>query len=178
MNFELFNSSYINEMIHLFTEVFSDAEGPAEGKAIGELVSNLISDTDDKDLIGCIAVQGSKLSGGIFFSRFTLPNDKIAFILSPVAVDTQFQGLGIGQQLIEYGLNYLKSKNVELVLTYGDPDYYVKTGFQQIAESVIQAPHRLSQPIGWLAQSLDGDPIKAIHGRTQCVSALSDQQYW
>ena len=72
----------------------------------------------------------------------------------------------------------LKSLGVNLAFTYGDPAFYSKTGFTQISESVVKAPYVLSQPIGWLAQTLDGNPIKATHGATQCVEALSDQKYW
>ena len=88
------------------------------------------------------------------------------------------QGTGLGQQLINYGLNHLKTLKVNLAFTYGDPSFYSKTGFNQISESAVKAPFELSQPEGWLAQSLDGNPIKAMQGPTKCVEALSDQEYW
>jgi putative acetyltransferase len=178
MNYELFENSDKDEVIQLFTNVFSASEGKEEGQVIGNLVSNLIHDTDQDDLIGCIAKENEIVQGGIFFSRFTVPDDQAAFILSPVAIATKNQGSGIGQQLIHYGLNHLKSINVNLVFTYGDPAYYSKTGFQQINENVIQAPYPLSQPVGWLAQSLNGKPIKTMSGSTRCVAALSNADYW
>jgi len=178
MNYELFNNSYKDTVIQLFTDVFSESEGNSEGQVIGNLVSNLINDTNQEDLIGCIAKEGETVQGGIFFSRFKVPNDWSAFILSPVAIATKVQGSGIGQQIINYGLNHLKSMNVNLVFTYGDPAYYSKTGFQQIKESVIQAPYPLSQPVGWLAQSLNGKPIEVMPGPTRCVAALSNPEYW
>ena len=107
-----------------------------------------------------------------------MPGGEVAFILSPVAISTSVQGSGIGQQLINYGLNQLKSLSVNLVFTYGDPNYYSKTGFKQISESIMKAPFELSQPEGWLAQPLDSNPIKATQGATKCVEALSDQKYW
>ena len=116
--------------------------------------------------------------GCIFFSRFVVPTDKVAFILSPVAIATSEQGTGIGQRLIGYGLEYLKSLKVDLAFTYGDPNYYSKTGFKHLSESIVKAPFELSQPEGWLAQSLDGNPIGAMQGSTKCVWALSDKKYW
>ena len=178
MNYELYKNSYKDEVIKLFTDVFSESEGDSEGHVIGNLVSNLINDTYQDDLIGCIAKQDDTVNGGIFFSRFIVPNGQLAFILSPVAIATKVQGSGFGQQLINFGLNHLKSINVSLVITYGDPAYYTKTGFQQITESVIQAPYPLSQPVGWLAQSLTGKPIQAMPGSTRCVDALSNSDYW
>lgn len=89
-----------------------------------------------------------------------------------------WKGVGIGQELVRYGLEHLKSLNIDLVFTYGDPGYYSKVGFQTIAESIVEAPCPLSQPIGWLVQSLDGSPILTMNGSTQCVQALNDPSLW
>ena len=67
---------------------------------------------------------------------------------------------------------------MNLALTYGDPNYYSKTGFNHIGETIVKAPLELSQPEGWLAQSLDGKPIETVQGSNKCVEALSDQKYW
>ena len=178
MKLSLFNPSDTQEVIELFTKVFSASENESEGQLIGKLVSDLIATTESQDLIGCVAISNNRIVGCIFFSRFGVPGGEVAFILSPVAISTSVQRSGVGQQLINYGLNQLKSLSVNLVFTYGDPNYYSKTGFSQISESVVKAPFELSQPEGWLAQSLDGDPIKGMQGSTKCVEALSDQKYW
>ena len=72
----------------------------------------------------------------------------------------------------------LKLLGVKLAFTYGDPNYYSKTGFVHISESIIRALFKLSQPEGWLAQSLDGKPMQSMQGTTECVEALSDPKYW
>ena len=165
-------------VIHLFTKVFSASENDAEGEIIGNLVSDLIRITKSGDLMGFVATSGGRIVGCIFFSRMIVPVDVVAFILSPVAIATSKQGTGIGQRLIRFGLDHLRTHNVQLVFTYGDPAYYSKTGFNQINESIVQAPFELSQPEGWLAQSLDGKSVKAMQGPSKCVEALSDQKYW
>ena len=174
----LFDSSYANEVIQLFTTVFSESENESEGKIIGNLVSKLITTTKAEDLIGFVATSGERVVGAIFFSRIIVPSEEVAFILSPVAIATSEQGKGVGQQLINYGLHHLKSSGVELAFTYGDPRFYSKVGFSQISESIVKAPFELSQPEGWLAQSLSDNPVEAMHGSTRCVDALSDQTYW
>jgi putative acetyltransferase len=178
MRFSLFRKSKSQEVIDLFKSVFSASEGDAEGQLIANYAEKLIATTKLQDLIGCIAEDDEIIVGCIFFSRFTVPSGKDAFILSPVAVSTDVQCTGIGQKLIRYGLDHLRSSNVSLAFTYGDPSYYSKTGFVQINEDIVKAPFPLSQPVGWLAQSLNGQEIQAMAGPTQCVEALNDPGLW
>ena len=51
-------------------------------------------------------------------------------------------------------------------------------GFQQISEDIVKAPLKLTQPEGWLAQSLQSDVIDAMVGSSVCVKALNKQEYW
>jgi len=178
MAFSLFRESQTQAVIDLFKRVFSDSEGEAEGQVIADFVSKLIETTKAQDLIGCVAEDDGKIIGCIFFSRFMVPSGQVAFILSPVAVSTDMQGKGVGQKLIEYGLDHLRFLNVSLAFTYGDPNFYSKIGFKQISENLVKAPFPLSQPIGWLAQSLDGSEIQSMTGPTQCVEALNNESLW
>jgi len=59
----------------------------------------------------------------------TFESEVNAFLLGPVAIHTSYQGKGIGQKLINFGLNTLKENGVELAFTYGDPNFYSKVGF-------------------------------------------------
>ena len=178
MNFAAYNSEQSQEIIKLFTEVFSDSEGQEEGRVIGQLVSELISTTDPQKLFGYVSISDGNIIACIFFSRLTLPSSKNAFILSPVAVSSQKQGKGGGQQLINFGIQQLKNSGVELVFTYGDPNFYSKVGFVNIGEDVVKAPMKLTYPEGWLAQSLNNKGITSEVGVTKCVDALNKQKYW
>ncbi len=95
-----------------------------------------------------------------------------------MAIRTGHQRQGIGQELIKYGLSVLKEEGVELVLTYGDPRFYSKIGFRVVTEALVPPPLRLSQPEGWMAQSLVGDQIEPIVGKSYCVEALNRAEYW
>ena len=178
MNFSIFDSGQSQIVIKLFNNVFSDSEGEAEGELIGQLVSDLITTTDAQDLKGFVALSQNEIVGCIFFSRLTLEDNITAFILAPVAVSTNHQGKGIGQQLIAFGIQYLKEQGIDLLITYGDPNFYSKTGFHSISQACIKPPLRLSQPEGWLAQSLTGEIIEPIDGISKCVAALNKQAYW
>jgi len=166
------------EIIKLFTDVFSGSEGKEEGQLIGQLVTELIATTDSKDLLGYSSYLNGNIVSCIFFSRLVLPSHKIAFILSPVAVAKQQQGKGIAQELITFGIQQLQSYGVELLFTYGDPDFYSKVGFVKIDENTVKAPKKLTYPDGWLAQTLNNEGITPETGVMKCVDALNKQVYW
>ena len=134
MNLSTFNPNQAEEIRNLFKAVFSDSEGETEGTLIGNLAYDLIIETDKKDLYGFVATEEEKIMGCIFFSRLTFDSDVRAFVLSPVAVHSDHQGKGIGQQLINYGIGELKNEGVELVMTYGDINFYSKVGLKPISE--------------------------------------------
>ena len=178
MELSTYNPSNIEEIKQLFTKTFSDSEGQKEGLIIGNLAYDLMTSTDDNDLYGFIATENKKVIGSILFSKLTFENKIKAFLLSPVAIHTRYQGKGIGQKLINFGLNSLKENGVELAFTYGDPSFYSKVGFKPITEELIKAPLKLTYPEGWLGQSLVSDEIKPITGNSHCVDALNKPEYW
>lgn len=178
MEFSTYKKTSIEEIKQLFTKVFSDSEGPGEGSLIGNLAFDLIERTDSKDIYGFVATENDQIIGSIFFTRLIFENGTNTFILAPVAIHTDWQGRGIGQNLIKYGIYHLKKEGVTLMFTYGDPNYYSKVGFSQISEKVAKAPLKLSQPEGWLCQSLVGSEIEPITGHSHCVEALNKAEYW
>jgi putative acetyltransferase len=177
-----FHSGYASrecEICDLFTATFSASEGPDEGAVIGDFVHDLMNTTPNQDLFVWSAYEDDELIGCIFFSRLVFEqDDRVAFILSPVAVKTDRQRSGIGQDLIGYGLSELRQKGIDFVTTYGDPQYYCKTGFRQITEEFAQAPLKLSFPEGWLGQSLVGADEQPLIGASSCVPALNKPELW
>ncbi|MGR5352332.1 GNAT family N-acetyltransferase [Vibrio sp. DNB22_19_2] len=167
-----------SEMIALFTQTFSDSEGEAEGQTIGALVSELLKTTPEKDLKGFIAREGDRLIAGVLFTPLRFESGETGYLLSPMATLTECQGKGVGQALIQFGLKQLKLQGVNLVFTYGDPSFYSKVGFQQVTEAQCKAPHKLSYPHGWLAQSLTNEALMPVAGSSSCAQALDNPVYW
>ena len=164
----------------LFRSVFSQAGGEAEGELVGNVAKELMRETAEDDLHGFVAVEQEQIVGSIFFSRVTFEGNAVieCFLLAPVAIHSGFQRQGLGQKLINEGLNRLRDQQVNVVLTYGDPKYYCKVGFQSISHKVIRAPFTLSQPEGWLGQSLLDGSIETLSGRCLCVNAWNNPHYW
>ena len=179
MQHQLYMGGRDQEIIQLFKQTFTDSEGASEGELIGALVQQFFTTTKAEDLNVFISVEAHEIIGAVLFSRFRFEHsDKEAWLLSPAAVHTSHQGKGVGQGLIHFAHSFLQSKGVEIVVTYGDINFYSKVGYQPISEDIIKAPQPLSYPEGWIAQSLQGAPLVSIAGETYCVDALNDPVYW
>lgn len=162
----------------LFVSVFSESADEQEGGLVGGLAKKLVACTGGRDVYGFAAVKQDRIVGAICFSRLTFDEPLDAFILAPVAVHGGHQRTGIGQSLIAHGLRQMARHGVSFVVTYGDPAFYMKVGFHPLSTDVVQPPYKLSQPEGWLGQSLSHDSLISMHGRCSCVEALDDPTYW
>lgn len=178
MKLRSFRSSDATQVQALFQATFTEAENEQEGALIGRLVAELAGQAHTKDVFGFLACDEDEIVGGIFFSRLTFSQPLEAFILSPVAVSSKHQGQGIGQKLISFGLQALAERGVEFVMTYGDPAFYSRVGFQPISVEEVEPPHELSQPEGWIGQNLTGGVLDMNLGSCACVAALDDPAYW
>ncbi|MET0088799.1 MAG: N-acetyltransferase [Candidatus Thiodiazotropha sp.] len=144
----ILDKSKQQKVAELFTSAFTMSEGEQEGKLIGDLSSQLASKIDNNEIICFGTFENETLIGSIFFTRLHFSERIRIYLLAPVAVSADHQGNGIGQSLINYGLNELKKLRVDVVVTYGDPSFYSKVGFKALSETVIQAPLELSMPFG------------------------------
>lgn len=178
MNHKIIDKTCQEEVVGLFTSVFTASEGEDEGKLIGKLVSELSSEIDNQEIICLGTYEEDSIIGSIFFTRLWFNEAIQVYMLAPVAVNTEHQRKGVGQALINYGLDELKQRGVEITVTYGDPSFYSKVGFQALSETVIQAPLKLSMPFGWIGQSLTREAIPTILERPVCVKAFNDPNYW
>jgi predicted N-acetyltransferase YhbS len=178
MNHKIINKNSQEEVAKLFTSVFTLSEGEKEGRLIGNLASKLSSRIDNQEIICFGTYEGESIVGAIFFTRLQFKTVIQVYMLAPVAVRKDYQRKGVGQALINFGLNELKNRSVAVAITYGDPSYYSKVGFHALSENVIQAPLKLLMPEGWLGQSLAEKPIPTIKERPSCVEAFNDPAYW
>ena len=178
MNFRILDKDSEEEVASLFTSAFSLSEGEQEGRLIGKLASELAARVDNQEIVCIGACVDGSVIGAIFFTRLRFDEPIDAYMLAPVAVSAAHQGKGVGQALINFGLNELKNRSASVAVTYGDPAFYSKTGFQTLSEDVIQAPLPLSMPWGWLGQSLSGESIPILKSRPTCVQEFDKPDYW
>lgn len=180
MQFERFGHYSASEITTLFTHVFSDSEGANAGLQIGALTEKMQRECNSNELMPFIAHHEGTLFAAVFFSQlyFKHPSKVNAVILSPMAVASSQQGKGIGQQLIRFALNELKANGIDFVVTYGDPNFYSKTGFLPLSDQQLIPPFALSYPHGWQAVSLTGKAMSELEGEINCVPPLNQAEYW
>ena len=178
MNYKILDKSSKEEVASLVTAAFSSSEGVGEGELVGKLALELCSRADNSEIICIGAYDEGSINGVIFFTRLRFNEPITVYMLAPVAVRTGQQGKGVGQSLIRFGLNDLRNRSVDVAITYGDPSFYSRLGFQPLSENTIKAPVRLSMPEGWLGQSLKEGPIPGISDRPTCVKEFNDPAYW
>ncbi|SDJ09143.1 GNAT family N-acetyltransferase [Lutimaribacter saemankumensis] len=167
------------EITDLFRSTFTDSEGAEEGELIGALVARMLATVDAADIFVFCAIDAGTLAGAAVFTRMTYSEDeRVVFILSPMAVATAYQGKGIGQELLAFGLTELRDNGVDVALTYGDINFYSRVGFRQIPEAVAPPPLPLTYPEGWLGQSLTNRQLAPLRGLSGCVAALNDPALW
>ena len=179
-------------IVDLFRETFTASEGAAEGASIGALVRDLLVGTAPEDIHVFIAeaedpipaaapaaIPAAIPAAAAIFTRLSYPQDeRMVFLLSPLAVATARQGRGIGQELLVQALEALRTDGVDVVMTYGDPAFYGKVGFALISQDIARPPLPLSQPEGWLGYWLGAGGSAPLVGRSTCVRALRDPHHW
>lgn len=179
MKFSTAYKEHSPEIIALFKATFTTSEGTAEGAQIGQLVSGMLETVSAKDISVFSALADDEVVGSAVFTRMRYPQDtRRVFILSPMAVAPSWQGKGLGQKLLSFGLKELRQNGVNVALTYGDINFYSKVGFSQISEALAQPPLPLSYPHGWLGQPLSGSPLAPLKGPSRCVEPLANPALW
>ena len=179
MHFSTVLNGLEQQVIDLFSATFAASEGAGEGAIIGGLVRRLLAGTAPRDIRPFLAEEGGAVIGAAIFTRLTYAGDpRTVFLLSPMAVATERQGGGIGQALLRHALAGLRAEGVDVVMTYGDPAFYGRVGFRPLDVADAPAPHPLSQPEGWVGQSLSDAEMTPLRGRPACVAALDDPGFW
>ena len=160
-------------------KVHLNAFDQPEGETVSQLAIDLLEDKAALPILSLVAEQDDEIIGNVIFSSVNIEGAEgvSAFILAPLAVTRFAQRKGIGTLLINKGLETLKERGAEIVLVYGDPNYYMRTGFK--AGHNLKSPHKLKYPEGaWMAQGLTESIITKTQGTVRCALSLNSPEYW
>ncbi len=160
-------------------KVHQNAFGQSEGETISQLAIDILEDKTALPILSLVAEQDNEIIGNVIFSSVNIEGTEgiSAYILAPLAVIKNKQSTGIGTKLINQGLEILRKRDAEIVLVYGDPNYYIRTGFK--AGHNLKAPYKLEYPEeAWMAQELVENILTKTQGTIRCASSLSSPKYW
>lgn len=160
-------------------KVHQNAFGQPEGESVSQLAIDLLEDKTALPILSLVAEHDSEIAGNVIFSSANIEGaDGVStYILAPLAVTMHEQRSGIGTLLINKGLDTLKERGADIVLVYGDPNYYMRTGFK--SGHNLKPPQKLSYPIeAWMAQELKENILTKTRGMVQCALSLNSPEYW
>lgn len=162
----------------VIAELHRAAFGAEEGPELADLVVDLLSDPTAQPLLSLVAIDDGAVVGHVIFSHVIVEgSDAGVSIMAPLAVAPDRQRSGIGTRLIEQGLAMLAEQGKGIVLVYGDPAYYSRTGFG--ADHNLKPPHELRYPReAWMAQELQPGALATTVGTVRCAAALNDPKHW
>ena len=154
------------------------AFGESDGETISQLAIELLEYKNAEPTLSLVAEQNNEIIGNIIFSPVKIEGIKgvSAYILAPLAVANDNQKKGIGTKLINQGIETLRNRGADIVLVYGDPNYYARTGFK--AGHNLEAPYKLEYPEAFLAQELVKGVLAKTQGMVRCALPLNSAELW
>ena len=160
-------------------KVHLNAFDESEGEIVAQLAVDLLEDKTALPILSLVAEQDNEIIGSVIFSSVNIEGVEgvSAYILAPLAVTRFAQRNGIGTLLINNGFETLKERGAEIVLVYGDPDYYMRTGFK--AGHNLKPPYKLKYPEeAWMAHELVENILVKTQGTVRCALSLSSPEFW
>ncbi|MGV0885461.1 N-acetyltransferase [Acinetobacter venetianus] len=89
--------------------------------------------------VSLVAETHGKIVGHIAFSPVSISDGTTDWYgVGPIPVIPEYQGKGIGSELMREGLNRIKTLNAKGCVLLGDPNYYGKFGFKADARLILK----------------------------------------
>ena len=116
-------------------------------------------------VISLVAEVDGQIVGHILFSPVTVEPHagKRLLGLAPMAVDSEWQGRGMGSELIRAGLARATEAGYDGVVVLGHTTYYPRFGFRPAAEFGLGCEYD-APPEAFMAVALPGRSLDGVHG--------------
>jgi putative acetyltransferase len=161
-------------------EVHWSAFAEDDREIVARLAVDLLSEETTPPTLSLVAVTEGIVAGHVAFTPATAEGieDFRGYILAPLAVRPDHQRRHIGTLLVESAIRQLSGMGTDLLLVYGDPEYYGRFGFSaDVAESCVP-PYELEYPSGWQGIVLSERGIPESPFTLDCVASLRDPALW
>ncbi len=159
--------------------IHKKAFGEEERDSIIQLVTEFITQPGEFSVFSFVSKDNESLNGHVIFSEVKFKTHiKKAYILAPLAVMPSQQKKGLGTNLVNHGLEYLKSLGAQFVFVYGDPNYYSRFGFKVENSNLFVPPFELQFPHGWQYLSFNNPSLPSLPIEFSCAPPLSKSELW
>ena len=157
----------LDDIARLYPDAFPDED-------LLPLVSALVS--EQSGVLSLIAVRNGLLCGHVCFTRCQIAARESVALLGPLAVAPRVQRTGVGSALVRAGLVQMRECGASQVNVLGDPEYYVRFGFQP--DRTVRPPYPIPEEWGPAWQCLrfgTGDPFS---GKLEVPRPWQDAALW
>lgn len=157
-------------------EVHRLAFGEAEGAEIAQLAKDFL---DHPDTISISAERDGEIAGNVLFTPFVFkdhPSTK-CYLLAPCGVSPEYQGHGVGKEIMETSIHHLKSIGADAVFVLGVPTFYPRYGFTQ-TDKQTPYPDLLTATEAWMALELTPGTVEKLGGQTIAIPQFMQSHWW
>jgi len=170
------NNSEKEIIKHIHLLAFAEDEGEEEGKAIAQLAAAFL---EHPDTISISAERDGKMAGNVLFTPFYFKDhpDKKCYLLAPLGVLPEFKGQGVGTEVVQKGIEYLKSIGTDAVFVLGIPTFYPLLGFVP-TDINTPYPELLTEPPAWMALEITSGITQKLSGSTSGIDAFMKPEFW
>jgi putative acetyltransferase len=162
--------------IDAILDVHRLAFGETEGAEIAQLAADLL---DHPDTISISAERDGKVAGNVLFTPFFFKNHKDikSYLLAPCGVSPEYQGRGVGKEIMEASIDHLKSIGTDAVFVLGVPTFYPRYGFVP-TDKQTPYPDLLTVTEAWMALELTPGSLEKLSGQTAAIPQFMQSHLW
>jgi len=179
----------------LFMDITIRQENPGDYPAVAEMIKSAYKNVDYSDHreqfmverlrssgafipeLSLVAEAGHKIVGHIMLTRIVIRNQQEAIVslcLAPLSIAPEFQGQGVGTQLVTDAHRIAKELGYRSVTVLGHPKYYPRFGYEPMKKHGIQVPFDIREE-NCMIVSLTEYGLTDVRGKVEYPLEFMDQ---
>ncbi|MEL7281503.1 MAG: N-acetyltransferase [Pseudomonadota bacterium] len=162
----------INAILDVHRLAFGDEEGPETAQLAKDFL-------DHPDTISISAKRDGKIAGNVLFTPFVFADhrDTKCYLLAPCGVLPEYQGHGVGNEIMEKSIDHLRSIGTDAVFVLGVPTFYPRYRFVP-TEKQTPYPELLTVTEAWMALELTDGSVAKLSGPTEAIPQFMQSHWW
>lgn len=162
----------IDAILDVHRLAFGDEEGPETAQLAKDLLGH-------PDTISISAKRDGTIAGNVLFTPFVFADhpDTKCYLLAPCGVLPEYQGHGVGKEIMEKSIEHLRSIGTDAVFVLGVPAFYPRYGFVP-TDKQTPYPELLTVTEAWMALELTEGSVAKLSGPTKAISQFMHAHWW